>query len=64
MVKSQSSTSEVFMVHETCLRCGRKLKTEASKELGFGKTCWEKYNSDVKFKPLFEMEAEHDKKND
>ena len=33
-------------LHETCLRCGRKLKTEQSKELGFGKVCWEKYNSE------------------
>ena len=34
------------MVHETCIRCGRKLKTPESKELGFGKVCWEKWNAD------------------
>ncbi len=43
-------------LHEKCIRCGRKLKTPASKSLGFGKTCWEKWNSEVKTKPLFEEE--------
>ena len=45
-------------LHETCLRCGRKLKTEQSKALGFGKVCWEKYNSENTFKQLFPMEGE------
>ena len=40
-------------LHEYCLRCGRKLKSEESKLLGFGKTCWEKYNADDNFKELF-----------
>lgn len=44
------------MKYEKCLRCGRKLKTEDSKELGFGKTCWKKYNSEDNFKQLFKME--------
>lgn len=26
-----------------CKRCHRKLKDEASKQLGFGKTCYKKY---------------------
>ena len=51
-------------LHETCLRCGRKLKTEQSKELGFGKVCWEKYNSENTFKQLFPMEGEKCKKRD
>ena len=43
------------MLHETCLRCNRKLKTEESKKLGFGKICWEKHNSDKGLKALFEI---------
>ena len=43
------------MLHETCLRCNRKLKTEESKKLGFGKICWEKHNSDKRLKALFEI---------
>jgi len=42
-----------MQVYEKCLRCGRKLKTEESKVLGYGKICWEKYNSDIKFQELF-----------
>lgn len=40
-----------------CLRCGRKLKTEASQLLGFGKTCWEKYNHENKYKELFSADC-------
>lgn len=39
--------------YEKCLRCGRKLKTIESQELGFGKTCWAKFNSEDNFKELF-----------
>lgn len=39
-----------------CLRCGRKLKSEESKQLGFGKICWEKYSKEDKHKQLFIME--------
>lgn len=28
--------------HETCGRCGRKLKTEKSKEIGYGPVCHKK----------------------
>lgn len=28
---------------ETCKRCGRKLKTAKSIELGFGRVCYKKY---------------------
>ena len=44
------------MKYENCLRCGRRLKSEESKELGFGKTCWKKYNAEDNFKELFTME--------
>lgn len=43
------------MQYENCLRCGRKLKTEESKNLGFGKICWEKYNSENNYKELFKL---------
>ena len=45
----------MIQIHEKCLRCGRRLKTEESKLLGFGKTCWEKYNGDDNFQKLFEV---------
>ena len=46
------------MLYEKCLRCGRQLKTQESKELGFGKVCWKKYNSeDIKYKQLFNAEG-------
>ena len=47
-------------LHETCMRCGRKLKTPTSKELGFGKTCWEKWNNEgSKTKPLFDLQKDN-----
>lgn len=46
------------ILYEKCLRCGRKLKSESSKELGFGKVCWEKYNSEDNYKELFHIEEE------
>lgn len=51
-------------LHEKCIRCGRKLSTPQSKELGFGKVCWEKWNNeDAKTKPLFKIEGENEEKN-
>ena len=41
-----------------CIRCGRKLKTDESKERGFGKVCWEKWNKETKNKKLFKVESE------
>ena len=49
------------MLHETCLRCNRKLKTEESKKLGYGKICWEKHNSELISKPLFEVDTKSNK---
>lgn len=36
-----------------CLRCGRILKNPIYKELGMGKTCYEKYKKEHKYKKLF-----------
>ena len=44
--------------YENCIRCGRKLKTDESKERGFGKVCWEKWNKETKNKKLFKVESE------
>ncbi len=46
----------MYNEYENCLRCGRKLKTPESKILGFGKVCYEKYNSEAKYKELFHLE--------
>ena len=47
-------------MYETCIRCGRKLKNEESKKLGFGKVCWEKWQKENILKPLFETESENE----
>ena len=44
------------MIYNKCLRCGRKLKTDESKQVGFGTICWKKYNEDDKMIPLFSTE--------
>lgn len=44
-------------LHERCLRCGRKLLTEDSKILGFGKVCWEKFNNEDNFQELFPIKC-------
>lgn len=36
------------MEHIKCLRCGRRLKSEQSRELGYGEICWEKVNHSTK----------------
>lgn len=41
----------------TCKRCGRKLKTKASIELGMGPTCWKKFVEQNKHKKLFNVEG-------
>lgn len=46
--------------YKTCLRCGRKLKTEESKSLGYGKICWLRYLESKKCKKLFEIEVNED----
>ena len=40
--------------HSHCLRCGRKLKSDTAKHLGYGKICWQKVQNDKKkYKKLF-----------
>lgn len=37
-----------------CLRCGRKLKNEKAKKIGYGVVCWKKAQCErKKFKKLF-----------
>lgn len=38
--------------HDKCLRCGRKLKTEEARKIGYGKICLEKVKKQ-KAKRLF-----------
>lgn len=41
-------------LYKYCLRCGRKLKTIESREIGYGKVCYEKTLKDKKlYKNLF-----------
>lgn len=44
-------------LYEKCIRCGRKLKSDESKELGFGKVCFEKWNSELNMKKLFSTDV-------
>lgn len=34
-------------LHDYCGRCGRKLKNEKSKILGFGRCCYKKYKAEI-----------------
>lgn len=40
---------------DICKRCGRKLKTPASVEIGFGAICYKKFMAESLLKPLFEV---------
>lgn len=40
---------------DICRRCGRKLKTPASVEVGFGSVCYKKFMSESALKPLFSV---------
>ena len=40
--------------YQFCIRCGRRLKTPESRELGMGKICAEKYREKEAKKKLFE----------
>ena len=42
-------------LHENCLRCGRKLRSDESKILGYGPTCWEKSKQEAPSISLFDM---------
>lgn len=39
--------------YEKCLRCGRKLKNEEARQIGYGKTCLYKIKKEMKVKRLF-----------
>ena len=41
--------------HAVCFRCGRKLRTPLSKELGLGPTCYEKWKRGKKTPRLIEV---------
>lgn len=41
-------------VIKLCKRCGRKLKSTESRERGYGKSCWEKAQKNLK--PLFHLD--------
>lgn len=43
------------MNHESCGRCGRKLKTEKSKEIGYGPVCYKKVLKDRELPPEGQM---------
>lgn len=39
--------------HKVCLRCGRKLKSEESRKLGYGAVCYKKMRLLKAGNPLF-----------
>lgn len=41
--------------HQTCKRCGKKLKNEESKLLGFGPLCYKRHMAEQSRRPLFEV---------
>lgn len=45
-----------------CLRCGRKLKTEAARQLGYGATCYQKMKNHKGKRKLIEWSALNDGK--
>ena len=42
-----------------CRRCGRKLKNPEAIALGFGVTCYKKFLSQPKLKPLFTVKSKN-----
>ena len=44
-----------------CLRCGRKLRTEKTKQLGYGPTCYAKILMKTMKRGLFEIEKDNKK---
>ena len=45
----------------SCKRCGRKLKSSTSIELGMGPTCWKKYVLENNHKKLFTCDKGEEK---
>lgn len=46
-------------LYEVCLRCGRKLRSESSKILGYGKVCLQKQRASNNTHPLFDISNIH-----
>ena len=42
-------------LYEVCLRCGRKLRSESSKILGYGKICFQKQRASNITRALFDI---------
>ena len=40
-----------------CLRCGRRLRKQEAKELGYGKICYEKMKKETRKKTLFKVKS-------
>ena len=38
--------------HDKCIRCGRKLKAEEARKIGYGKICFEKVKKEIKLRKL------------
>lgn len=58
-ITCESKGVAVTELHETCIRCGRKLKNQKSKELGFGIVCWQKWQEEHDIKKLFSVEEKN-----
>lgn len=41
--------------YKTCLRCGRRLKTDKARQLGYGDTCYRKIMGCNKSSSLFDI---------
>ena len=39
--------------YDKCFRCGRKLKTDEARKIGYGKVCLEKIKKGLRVKRLF-----------
>ena len=50
--KKRVDMSELY---EVCLRCGRKLRSESSKTLGYGKICFQKQRANNVTQALFDV---------
>ena len=48
------------MKQTTCKRCGRKLRSPETIELGMGAVCWKKYQSENNHKKLWNGWEEND----
>lgn len=54
MENTQNQNSSIRR-SDICKRCGRKLKTPESVEIGFGAVCYKKFMAESLLRPLFEV---------